>query len=65
MSDTTTRTVHMRLDPALVAYLTWLDQEGRQFTLHDYELFSSGYRWDRPAEPVADEQHVFGTDDLW
>jgi hypothetical protein len=57
-----------RLDPPLAAYLAWLDREGRQFTLHDYELFSSGYRWDRPAEPVAAgdaESTEFGVDYLW
>jgi hypothetical protein len=31
-------------------------------------LFSSGYRWDRPAEPVAAgdaESTEFGVDYLW
>lgn len=49
------RTVHLTLDPALEAYLIWLDSEGREYDLHDYELFAAGYRAERIAEASGGE----------
>jgi hypothetical protein len=39
-----TRTVHFKVDPALRAYLEWLDTEGREFDHQVYDLFAVGYR---------------------
>lgn len=55
-----TRTVHFRLDPALRAYLAWLDKEGLAFSPAGFDLFAAGYRARvdeeedrRPAEPTG------------
>lgn len=45
------RTVHFTIDPALAAYLAWIDQEGREFDRDDYGVFAAGYRADRPSPP--------------
>jgi hypothetical protein len=56
-----TRTVHFRIDPALRAYVAWLDSEGREFDLEDYDLFAAGYRArvaeedDQPGRATAGE----------
>lgn len=38
------RTVHFTIDPALRAYLAWLDAEGVAFSLEGFDLFAAGYR---------------------
>ena len=39
-----TRTVTFQVDPALSAYIAWLDAEGRAFDLQAFDLFAVGYR---------------------
>ena len=41
---TETRTLHFRLDPALRAYLVWLEAEGLTFNPDEYDVFAAGYR---------------------
>jgi hypothetical protein len=49
-----TRTVHFSVDPALRAYLAWLEEDtGRAFDLDAYDLFAAGYRADRDAAASA------------
>lgn len=51
---TETRAVHFRLDPALRAYLEWIEAEGRQMDLEEYDLFAAGYR--AKAREVGDDR---------
>lgn len=44
------RVVHFTIDPALEAYLFWIDSEGREFRLGDFDLFAAGYRAERIGE---------------
>lgn len=44
MSETTTRTVNFKVDPALAAYLEWLEENGLTFDVHTFDLFAAGYR---------------------
>ncbi len=39
-----TRTVQFTIDPALAAYLAWLDCEGKEFDLQGFDLFAAGFR---------------------
>jgi protein gp37 len=49
-----TWTVHFSVDPALRAYLAWLEEDtGRAFDLDAYDLFAAGYRADRDAAASA------------
>jgi hypothetical protein len=43
-TTTETRTVHFTIDPALRAYLAWLDAEGLAFSLPGFDVFAAGYR---------------------
>ncbi len=47
------RTVCLKIDPALSAYLEWLDDTGREFDLHTFDLFAAGYR---AAEQARDQR---------
>ena len=50
------RYVRLTLDPALRAYYAWLDANPeREFDLHDFDLFASGYRAERVLEDDDDE----------
>lgn len=40
----TTRTVHFRLDPALMAYVEWINARGQEFDVHDFDQFAADYR---------------------
>ncbi len=55
---TETRTVHLRLDPALAAYLLHIGQAGLKFDLDHYDWFAAGYRaccGDREPIGLSDE----------
>lgn len=49
-----TRTVHFKVDPALRAYLEWLDAEGHEFDRDEYGVFAAGYRA-KEAEQADDD----------
>lgn len=55
-----THTVHFKFDPALRAYLEWLDAEGMAFSLPGFDVFAAGYRArvaeDDAAQPAASGQ---------
>lgn len=53
MDAVETRTVHFTVDPALQAYSAWVDAEGREFDLDDYEIFAAGYRSERFGDEEA------------
>lgn len=40
----TTRTVHFRIDPALLAYVEWINARGQEFDVHDFDQFAADYR---------------------
>jgi len=42
--STETRTVHVKLDPAMAAYLACLEAAGTSFSPRGYDLFAKGYR---------------------
>lgn len=39
-----TRTVRLQIDPALLAYMEYVEVARRGFDLNEYDLFAAGYR---------------------
>jgi hypothetical protein len=53
MSDT--RTVHFKIDPALKAYLVYLESTNQEFSLDGYDRFAARFRRQVDGEHKSDE----------